>query len=143
MGDFVGEMGLFEQQQRSAWIRTRIECEVGEISYSKFFLIGHNHFEFLLAIGKQMAQRLRDTICKASDLAFLDVTGRVARALVDLSKQPDTMPHPDGMQIRITRKEIGRIVACSREMVGRGLKELEANGMLSVSGKTMVVYGTR
>jgi CRP/FNR family cyclic AMP-dependent transcriptional regulator len=26
-GDFVGEMGLFEEQKRSAWIRTRTECE--------------------------------------------------------------------------------------------------------------------
>ena len=86
-----------------------------------------------------MAQRLRDTTRKVSDLAFFDVTVRVARALLDLSKQPDAISHPDGMQIKINRKEIGRIVACSREMVGRGLKELEANGMLSVSGKTMVV----
>ncbi len=142
-GDFVGEIGLFEEQERSAWIRTRTECEVGEISYSKFIEIGRNHSEFLLAICNQMAQRLRDTTRKVSDLAFLDVTGRVARALLDLSKQPDAMSHPDGMQIKITRQEIGRIVACSREMVGRVLKELESNGLLSVSGKTMVVYGTR
>ena len=142
-GDFVGEMGLFEEQHRSAWIRTRTECEVGEISYSKFIEIGKNQPEYLLAISKQMAQRLRDTTRKASDLAFLDVTGRVARALLDLSKQPDAMSHPDGMQIKITRQEIGRIVACSREMVGRVLKEPESNGLLSVSGKTMVVYGTR
>ena len=40
-------------------------------------------------------------------------------------------------------EEIGRIVVCSREMVGRVLKELEAQGLISVSGKTMVVYGTR
>ena len=142
-GDFFGEMGLFEETQRSAWIRTRTECEVGEISYSKFIQIGKNNPEYLLAISKQMARRLRDTTRKVSDLAFLDVTGRVARALLDLSKQPDAMSHPDGMQIKVTRQEIGRIVACSREMVGRVLKELESNGLLSVSGKTMVVYGTR
>ena len=142
-GDFFGEMGLFEETQRSAWIRTRTECEVGEISYSKFIQIGKNNPEYLLAISKQMARRLRDTTRKVSDLAFLDVTGRVARALLDLSKQPDAMSHPDGMQIKITRQEIGRIVACSREMVGRVLKELESNGLISVSGKTMVVYGTR
>jgi CRP/FNR family cyclic AMP-dependent transcriptional regulator len=53
------------------------------------------------------------------------------------------MTHPDGMQIKVTRQEIGRIVVYSREMVGRVLKELEAQGLISVSGKTMVVYGTR
>ena len=101
------------------------------------------HPEFLFAISKQIAKRLRDTTRKVGDLAFLDVTGRVARTLLDLCKEPDAMTHPDGMQIKITRQEIGRIVGCSREMVGRVLKELEDRGLVSVSGKTMVVYGTR
>lgn len=142
-GDFVGEMGLFDQEHRSAWIRTKTECEVGEISYGKFIELSHKHPEFLFAINKQIAQRLRDTTRKVSDLAFLDVTGRVARTLLDLCKEPDAMTHPDGMQIKITRQEIGRIVGCSREMVGRVLKDLEERELVSVAGKTMVVFGTR
>jgi len=73
----------------------------------------------------------------------MDVTGRVAGCLLELCKQPDAMTHPDGMQIKITRQEIGRIVGCSREMVGRVLKELEEQGLIEVHGKTMVIYGTR
>jgi CRP/FNR family cyclic AMP-dependent transcriptional regulator len=142
-GDFVGEMDLFDQEHRSAWIRTKTECEVGEISYGKFIELSHKHPEFLFAISKQIAQRLRDTTRKVSDLAFLDVTGRVARTLLDLCKEPDAMTHPDGMQIKITRQEIGRIVGCSREMVGRVLKDLEERELVSVAGKTMVVFGTR
>jgi CRP/FNR family cyclic AMP-dependent transcriptional regulator len=60
-----------------------------------------------------------------------------------LTKEPDAMTHPDGMQIRITRQEIGRIVGCSREMVGRVLKTLEEQHLIGVKGKTMVVYGAR
>jgi CRP/FNR family cyclic AMP-dependent transcriptional regulator len=142
-GDFVGEMGLFDQEHRSAWIRTKTECEVGEISYAKFIELGHQHPELLFAISTQIAQRLRDTTRKVGDLAFLDVAGRVARSLLDLCKEPDAMTHPDGMQIKITRQEIGRIVGCSREMVGRVLKDLEERELVSVSGKTMVVFGTR
>ena len=142
-GDFVGEMGLFDQEHRSAWIRTKTECEVGEISYAKFVELGHQHPEFLFSISNQIAQRLRVTTRKVSDLAFLDVTGRVARTLLDLCKEPDAMTHPDGMQIKITRQEIGRIVGCSREMVGRVLKDLEERELVSVAGKTMVVFGTR
>jgi CRP/FNR family cyclic AMP-dependent transcriptional regulator len=94
-------------------------------------------------VGRQMAERMRRTTQKVSDLAFLDVTGRVARTLLELTRQPDAMTHPDGMQIKITRQEIGRIVGCSREMVGRVLKTLVDQGLVSVKGKTMVVYGTR
>ncbi|MES2674965.1 MAG: cAMP-activated global transcriptional regulator CRP [Pseudomonadota bacterium] len=143
-GDFFGEMGLFDDKDsRSAWVRAKTECEVAEISYAKFQEISELHPEFLFALGIQMARRLRATTRKVGDLAFLDVTGRVARTLLELCKEPDAMTHPDGMQIKITRQEIGRIVGCSREMVGRVLKTLEEQGLVMVKGKTMVVFGTR
>ncbi|TDY04257.1 cAMP-activated global transcriptional regulator CRP [Thiohalophilus thiocyanatoxydans] len=143
-GDFFGEMGLFdEERNRSAWVRARTTCEVAEISYAKFRQLYQDQPDILFAMARQMATRLRDTSRKVSDLAFMDVTGRVARTLLDLCKQPDAMTHPDGMQIRITRQEIGRIVGCSREMVGRVLKTMEEQGLIYVKGKTIVVYGTR
>ena len=144
VGDFFGEMGLFDNLDcRSALVKAKTECEVAEISYTKFREIAQQDPKVLYFIGEQVASRLRETTRKVGDLAFLDVTGRVARTLLDLCKQPDAMTHPDGMQIKITRQEIGRIVGCSREMVGRVLKTLEEQGLVRVKGKTMVVYGTR
>ncbi|MCH8552600.1 MAG: cAMP-activated global transcriptional regulator CRP [Natronospirillum sp.] len=143
-GDFFGEMGLFDSvEQRSAWVRTRTECEVAEISYSRFRDIANRDPRILYFIGEQMASRLRKTNQKVGDLAFLDVTGRVARTLLDLCRHTEAMTHPDGMQIKITRQEIGQIVGCSREMVGRVLKTLEEQGLISVKGKTMVIFGAR
>ena len=146
-GDFFGEMGLFEkdgtEKERSAWVRAKTECEVAELSYAKFRELTQQDPDILYALGSQMAERLRNTTRKVGDLAFLDVTGRVARTLLDLCKQPDAMTHPDGMQIKITRQEIGRIVGCSREMVGRVLKALEEQGLVNVKGKSKVVFGTR
>lgn len=143
-GDFFGEMGLFDAEgNRSAWVRAKTECHVAEISHARFREFTERHPEVLFELASQLATRLRTTTRKVGDLAFLDVTGRVARALLDLCRQPDAMTHPDGMQIRITRQEIGRIVGCSREMVGRVLKTLEEQGLVHVKGKTMVVFGTR
>ena len=146
-GDFFGELGLFRSlnrdQAHNAWVRAKTECEVVQISYVAFRELAQHEPEMLYALGGQMAQRLRDTTRKVGDLAFFDVTGRVARCLLDLCKQPDAMTHPDGMQIKITRQEIGRIVGCSREMVGRVLKDLEERSLVHVKGKTMVVFGTR
>jgi len=144
-GDFFGEMPLFmtDSNPRTAWVKSKSECEVAELSYAKFREIAERDSRLLYAVGAQMAKSLTKTTQKVSDLAFLDVTGRVARTLLELAKQPDAMTHPDGMQIKITRQEIGRIVGCSREMVGRVLKTLVEQGLVSVKGKTMVVYGTR
>lgn len=148
-GEFIGEMGLFQPLPiRSVTVRTRTNCELLEISYTRLHQLLDGELsshakDILFAIGRQLTERLVATSKKVGHLAFLDVTGRIAGTLLDLCKQPDAMTHPDGMQIRITRQEIGRIVGCSREMAGRVLKDLEERGLISVSGKTIVVFGTR
>ncbi|MBI2382320.1 MAG: cAMP-activated global transcriptional regulator CRP [Gammaproteobacteria bacterium] len=143
-GDFFGEMGLFSGEDvRSAWVRAKSECEIAEIGYAKFQQLISENPQILIKLAGQMALRLKNTSRKVGDLAFLDVTGRVAHALLQLCKEPDAMTHPDGMQIKVTRQELGRIVGCSREMVGRVLKVLEEQGHISVKGKTMVIFGTR
>ncbi|MGK0338410.1 MAG: CRP/FNR family cyclic AMP-dependent transcriptional regulator, partial [Candidatus Azotimanducaceae bacterium] len=141
--DFFGEMGIFGNGTRSAWVKAKTECEVAELGYAKFVEVSQKDAGIMFNVASQLADRLTKTTQKVSDLAFLDVTGRVARQLLDLCTEPDAMTHPDGMQIKITRQEIGRLVGCSREMVGRVLKTLEDQGLVSVKGKTMVVFGTR
>ncbi len=145
-GEFFGEIGLFSEannSNRTAFVRAKTKSDIAKISYEKLKSLHSIFPELLFSIASQMALRLRRTSRKVSDLAFTDVKGRVARTLLDLCKEPDAMTHPDGMQIRITRQELGRIVGCSREMVGRVLKSLEEDHLISVSGKTMVIFGTR
>lgn len=142
-GDFFGEIGLFDDNKRSAFVRARGKCEIAQISYERLKTLQPLLPDLLYSIGAQLAMRLRKTSRKVGDLAFTDVKGRIARTLLDLCKEPDAMTHPDGMQIRITRQELGRIVGCSREMVGRVLKDLEEDHLISVAGKTIVVFGTR
>jgi len=148
-GDFIGEMGLFRPQStRSVFVRTRTPCQLAEITYTRLEQLFDTQLadvsrRILYAMGAQLTDRLLKTSHKVGHLAFFDVTGRIARTLLDLCQQPDAMTHPDGMQIRVTRQEIGRIVGCSREMAGRVLKSLEEQGLISVAGKTIVVFGTR
>ena len=142
-GDFFGEMAMFSEGTRTAGVNAKTDCELAELGYRKFIELNRNDPGMLYELATQLADRLDKTTQKVGNLAFLDVTGRVARTLLDLSNEPDAMTHPDGMQIKITRQEIGRIVGCSREMVGRVLKTLEDQGLVSVKGKTMVVHGTR
>ena len=146
-GDFIGEMGLFAPQPlRSVCIRARSKCELAEISYSKLKHLLENELKdqaspLLYDLGRQLSDRLTNTSRKVSDLAFLDVTGRIASALLELAGQPEAVTHPTGMQIRVTRQEISRIVGCSREMVGRVLKNMEEEGLITAKGKTMVISG--
>lgn len=140
-GDFFGEMGLFEQNaQRSAEIRTRSTCEIAEITYENFHEVSRVFPDLSYAVFAQLVRRLKQTTRKVTDLAFIDVSGRIARSLIELSKQPEATILPNGKQIRITRQELGRIVGCSREMVGRVLKTLEEQGMIEMDGKAILVF---
>ena len=143
-GQFFGEMGLFSDSgQRSAWVRTRTHCELAEMTYPRFRQIAAESPGLVFELATQLATRLDRTNRKLGDLAFVDVTGRVAHAIMDLCNEPDAMTHPQGMQIKVSRQELSRLVGCSREMAGRVLKVLEEQGLLTARGKTMVVYGVR
>ena len=143
-GQFFGEMGLFhESPLRSAWVRTRNHCELAEMTYPRFRQIAAESPGLVFELATQLATRLDRTNRKLSDLAFVDVTGRVAHAIIDLCGEPDAMTHPEGMQIKVSRQELSRLVGCSREMAGRVLKVLEDQGLLRATGKTIVVFGAR
>ncbi len=148
-GEFIGEMGLFYgAEQREVLVRTRSSCELAEMSYERLHQLFAGPLaaecpRLLYAIGLQLSKRLLDTSRKASRLAFLDVSGRIIRTLHDLCHEPDAMSHPQGMQIRVSRQELARLVGCSREMAGRVLKQMQEQGLLTARGKTVVVFGTR
>lgn len=148
-GDFIGETGLFvPQTSRQVTVRTRAECKIASISYERLNEISENEMKtsyasFLKALATHISKRLLQANRKVGHLAFMDAAGRIASTLLDLCKQPDAMTHPDGMQIKISRTELGRIVGCSREMVGRVMKNMEQQGLISAKGKTIVVNGAR
>jgi CRP/FNR family cyclic AMP-dependent transcriptional regulator len=143
-GQFFGEMGLFyEQPTRSAWVRTRQQSELAEMTYPRFRQIAAESPGLIFELATQLATRLDRTNRKLGDLAFVDVTGRVAHAIMDLCGEPDAMTHPEGMQIKVSRQELSRLVGCSREMAGRVLKVLEEQGLLRATGKTIVVFNAR
>ena len=143
-GEFFGEMCLFpEQKTRTAEVRTRTQALVAEIGYDNFRRFIREHPEIMLQLAGQLAQRLRATTQRLTDLAFLDVQGRVAHEILNLCRQPDAQPHARGTLVRISRQELARIVGCSREMAGRVLKKLSDDGTVNVQGRSIVVVGVQ
>jgi CRP/FNR family cyclic AMP-dependent transcriptional regulator len=145
VGDFFGEVGLYKRDDkpRYATVQAKTDCEVAEMRYERFLELRDEFPEILYAIGAQMAERLTLVSRKLHDLAFVDARGRIINALLELCQEPAAMTHPDGMQIKVSRQELARIAGCSREVAGRMLKRLEEEGMVQVSGHTIVVIGVR
>jgi CRP/FNR family cyclic AMP-dependent transcriptional regulator len=147
--EFIGEIGVFKANlARTVSVITRGECYLAELTYERFHQLLHSELltyktDILYLLNEQLSARLLNTSRNVSDLAFMDVKGRIVRILLDLCKSPEAMTHPQGMQLHITRQEISRIVSCSKEVVGRVLKDMEKNKLIAARGKTIVVFGTR
>lgn len=141
-GAFFGEMCLFpDQETRTAIVNSRGPTLVAQLGYEPFRALAQQHPDIMFVIAGQLAARLRDTSRRLSDLAFLDVAGRTARALLDLAEAPEAKPHLRGTLVKISRQELARIVGCSREMAGRVLKRLEENGVLTAQGRSILLLG--
>ena len=148
-GAFIGEIGLFYQiTERNVLARARTECELAKIKYQKLdelfkTTLKEDHAAILQAVGIQLSQRLLKTSRRVTQLAYMDVSGRIARTLLDLCEEPEAMSHPNGTQIRISKQELGRIVGCAREVVGRVLKKMAEEGAIEMNGMDIVVFHSR
>jgi CRP/FNR family cyclic AMP-dependent transcriptional regulator len=143
-GEFFGEMCLFpDQNVRTAIVRTRSPTLVAEVNYQVFRKFVRENPDIMFEVAGQLSLRLRDTSQRLGDLAFLDVAGRLAHALLDLTRKPDALPNARGVTVKISRQELARIVGCSREMAGRVLKKLEEDGMVNAQGRSILVIGAK
>lgn len=140
-GMFIGSLGLFELDSSYGFcVRTKTCCEIAEINYDSYKRLMLEYPSILVELIKQISFHLENAIERIKDLCFTDLTSRIAKTLIHLTYQPDAMSHPEGIQLKLTREEIGQLVGCSRETVGRILRTLESQQLLSAKGKTIIVH---
>ena len=73
-------------RKRSAWVENQTPCEIAEISYKKYRQLIQINPEILMFLTAQLSKRLQNTSRQVTNLAFLDVAGRIAQALMHLAK---------------------------------------------------------
>ena len=148
-GDFIGEIGLFfKTASCSAEVRAKTDCELAVIGHSALQRLfdtelANERADLMHAIGMQLSRRLLQTNRRVTRLTHMDVAGRIARTILDMCSEPEAMSHPEGTQIHISRKDIGRIAGCTRETVGRVLRQMANDGMIKVKGMDIVVFHSR
>jgi CRP/FNR family transcriptional regulator, cyclic AMP receptor protein len=138
-GEFFGEMGLIDDAPRSASVVSIEACELLSIAKRDFKKCLAENFEMAQAVMRGLVRRLRDADRKIGSLALLDVYGRVARLLLDMSETVD------GEKIvtkRLPKQDIAKMIGASREMVSRVMKDLQMGGYIEVRGSNIVLRDT-
>src|SRR5258706_15979155 len=135
-GAFFGEMSMIDKQPRSASVTT--------IEPSTFLVLTHVAFErcveqaprIAALVMQCLAQRVREADRKIGTLALMDVYGRVASTLLELSV------YTDGKLMvgeKLSQQDLANMVGASREMVNRILKDLSDRGFISIESKAITI----
>jgi CRP/FNR family cyclic AMP-dependent transcriptional regulator len=138
-GEFFGEMGLIDDSPRSASVIAIEPCELLSVTKRAFKKCLVENVALAMAVMRVLVRRLREADRKIGSLAMLDVYGRVARLLLDMSE------NVNGQKVvtkRLTKQDIARMVGASREMVSKVMKDLEMSGYFEVRGSTIVLRDT-
>ena len=135
-GEIFGEMGLIDDEPRSATVVTIEPCELLSLAKRDFKKSLAENFEMSMAVMRGLVRRLREADRKIGSLALLDVYGRVARLLLDMSE------NVNGEKVvtkRLPKQDIAKMIGASREMVSRVMKDLQLGGYIEVQGAKILL----
>ncbi|NMG74852.1 Crp/Fnr family transcriptional regulator [Aromatoleum diolicum] len=135
-GELFGEMGIFGEQPRSASVVAVTPADLVMIAKHDFRRIMQDNFEVAWRIMCNLADRLRNADRKIESLALMDVYGRVARLLLEMSEDVNG----DAVVVRkITKQDIAKMIGASREMVSRVMKDLSTQGLIEETDRGIVL----
>jgi CRP/FNR family cyclic AMP-dependent transcriptional regulator len=142
-GEMFGELSLFDPGPRTATATAVTESRLFALSNGELkpWLTGRP--EVALSLLRQLSRRLRRTNEVVGDLVFSDVPGRVAKALLDLSKRFGV--HSDeGLHVAhdLTQEELAQLVGASRETVNKALADFASRGWLRLEARAVVLLDT-
>ncbi|MEN9822659.1 MAG: hypothetical protein RLZ04_1085 [Actinomycetota bacterium] len=114
-GDLFGEMSLLDDGPRSAMARALEPSVVLAIPFAPIATAFRGDPNLLWGVTRLLARRLRVMDEALADSVFLDVTGRTAKRLLELSAGADEFTLP------ITQEELAGMVGASRERVNKAI----------------------
>jgi len=128
-GDLFGEMPLFDGLARSAEARALEPSEVIALPYEPLRQLYEARPALLWKVVALLAGRIRNTDEALADSVFLDVTGRTAKRLLELSGDADEFSLP------VTQEELAGMVGASRERVNKAIASFIRLGWIEQSDR--------
>ena len=114
-GDLFGEMPLFDDERRSASVRALERSEVARVPFDAVRAELEARPGLLWDVVAMFAARLRAAGDALADAMLLDVVGRTAKRLLELSGDADEFVLP------LTQEELAGLVGASRERVNKSI----------------------
>ena len=122
-GDMFNEVAVFDDGPNPASAQAIEDCTLYLLRKRDLVRFVAERPGIALAITRTFARRLREALALVEDLAFRDVTSRLAKILLE---------GQDGGAPRLTQELLAAMAGSRREVVGRALKALSQEGAIKL-----------
>jgi len=139
-GESVAELPVFDGGPFPASASAVEDCELAFISRSDFHAYCLEHPEVALKVLSVVGARLRRLVGIIEELSFTTIRERLIAMLVKLAQSAGHAT-PAGIEFLLpgTHQELANQLGTVRELVSRNLMRLQAEGVLEVDARRIVV----
>jgi CRP/FNR family transcriptional regulator, cyclic AMP receptor protein len=130
-----GEVALLDGGPRSASAEAVERSTLLVVARSELLALLHAEDQVAEALLRTLGTIVRRTTRQVSDLAFLDLQGRVARQLLVLAVDD----HGAVRTRQVTQVELASMVSGARQTVNQALRSLESRGYIRADGRSFEI----
>jgi CRP/FNR family transcriptional regulator, cyclic AMP receptor protein len=128
-----GELAVLDGAPRSASAEAVERATLLVVTRRQLLHLLRDDEQVAEALLRTLGEIVRRTTRQVSDLAFLDLQGRVAAKLLDLVEPAQDRTRP------VTQVELARMVGGARQTVNQVLRSLQSRGIILAEGRSFVI----
>ena len=138
-GDHIGELALLDGAPRMADAVTASPCDLLILSRDAFVRCVDTSPQIAHSIMRSLAARLREAARHQASQEEQDVTGRIARLLLDKIDHAAATGGDFPLKARQTHQQMADQIGAARESVSRALADLRRLNILRMEGHRIIV----
>jgi CRP-like cAMP-binding protein len=139
-GETIAELPVFDGGPYPASAVAVEDAEIAFISRRDFHAYCMEHPEVALKVLSVVGARLRRLVGIIEELSFTTIRQRLISALIKLAQSGGTKTgHGIEFQLPATHQELANQLGTVRELISRNLMRLQAEGLIEVDARQIVV----
>jgi CRP/FNR family cyclic AMP-dependent transcriptional regulator len=143
-GDFFGEMALLDGKASPATVVAMEDCRIASISGGDFHRFLMTNVKVVRQIIQVLCSRLRHVWAQVQSLSYSTAEARIRGTILDLSRKHGVSDARGIIiDLKITHQELAEMVGTSRETVTRTLARLQAQSIILVEHRRIVLLSPR
>jgi CRP/FNR family transcriptional regulator, cyclic AMP receptor protein len=140
-GAIFGEIAVLDGLPRTADAVALTDCELMVIERRDFVALIRERAEFAIKLIEVLCRRLRQTTGQLEDVMFLDLPGRLAKALLQAAESSSAVS--GGKKIALTQRNLSEMIGMSRESTNKQLRAWEKQKLIQLQRGGIVILAAK